>query len=161
MISNTLQSPSKLKGKCHEMNTFLKVLKIKSLLSVDAPMVLIIFCILVVKKITFLLASMKTLTNSEDFTGSRTSLRKLSLDFIVWYRSPSHWHVSLLWRLFKEDGEPRFSLWKCCQPIICMWFSKVTHFKFFEFSTIISSLLINLQNHRRHFEVGFNKDLQN
>ncbi len=59
------------------------------------------------QKITFkfLLASMKTLTNSGDFTGSRTSLRKLSLDFIVWYRSPSQWHVSLLWRLLKEDGD--------------------------------------------------------
>jgi hypothetical protein len=60
---------SSLKGQCHEMNNFLKVLKIKSELSVYETMV---FWILIVKKNTlkFLLAYKKTLTNSGDFTGS-------------------------------------------------------------------------------------------
>ncbi len=50
-IKYTSVSLSKLKGQCHEMNTFLKALKIKAVLSVDAPMVLNLFCILIVRKL--------------------------------------------------------------------------------------------------------------
>ncbi len=42
-----------LKGQCHEINNCLKVLKIKSILSVYEPVVFDFFCILPVKKITF------------------------------------------------------------------------------------------------------------
>jgi hypothetical protein len=51
--SQTIPGPdpdSTHKGKCHEMNNFLKVVKIKSVLSVFEPMVLKLFCCLDLKK---------------------------------------------------------------------------------------------------------------
>ena len=42
-----------LRGLCHEMNNFLKVLKIKSVLFEYAPMVFKFFCCLVMEKISF------------------------------------------------------------------------------------------------------------
>jgi hypothetical protein len=47
----TVRYCSILKGLCHEMNNFFKVLKIKSVLSVYAPMVFRIFCCLVMENI--------------------------------------------------------------------------------------------------------------
>jgi hypothetical protein len=60
------------------MNNFLKALKIKSLLSVQAMMVL--FASSMYRKVLFkfLLASIKTLTNSGYFTGSRIRISPLS-----------------------------------------------------------------------------------
>jgi hypothetical protein len=40
-----------LKGLCHEMNNFFKVLKIKSVFSVYAPMVFKFFCCLVTEQL--------------------------------------------------------------------------------------------------------------
>ncbi len=67
-----VRSGAQLKGQCHEMNNLFEGLKIHICTSVYAPVVFNYFCILTVKKNTFkfLLASMKTLTNSGDFTGS-------------------------------------------------------------------------------------------
>ena len=52
-----------LKGLCHEMNNFFKGLKIKSVLSVYAPIVFKFFCYLVMEKLkdTILACCMKTL----------------------------------------------------------------------------------------------------
>jgi hypothetical protein len=61
-------STTVLKGLCHDMNNFLKVLKIKSVLSVKAPIVFKFFGCLVVEnlRIIFWLASIKTLVNCEN-----------------------------------------------------------------------------------------------
>ncbi len=61
-------SSNSLKGQCHEMNNFFEDLKnqVSFCICADACK---FFCILIVKKtfFKFLLASMKTLTNSGDF----------------------------------------------------------------------------------------------
>jgi hypothetical protein len=98
-----------------------------------------LFCILIVRKLLlkFLLASMKTLTNSGDFTGSRTNLRKLSLDLTVWYCSNSQWHMSLLWRLLWGTSIQRLKK-ATANYLHVSWKVILYASKFLEFSTIIS-----------------------
>ncbi len=95
------------------------------------------FCFLHFK---FLLASLKTLTISRDFTGSRIRI------------SSGEWYVFLSclykqhWQCLKENGEPRFNIRKSRQPIIPTVILKsnaITGLK------ILSGLRNNLQNHRR------------
>jgi hypothetical protein len=59
-------------GLCHEMNNFLKVLKIKSVLSVYAPRVFKVFCCLGTEKLKDkeLATSMQTLTNCENTSNN-------------------------------------------------------------------------------------------
>jgi hypothetical protein len=99
---------------------------------------------------------MKTLANSEDFTGSRTCLRKLSFDLIFLKYSPSQCH--------SHDGSPKRmgtldSAFEKANSQLSAFFRVFYHHLL---------LLNSLQNHRRlpecrnkHFEEGFNKDLQN
>jgi hypothetical protein len=51
--SDSPYGPGFLKELCHEIIIFWKVLKVKSVLSVNAPKVFNLFCILIVKKNTF------------------------------------------------------------------------------------------------------------
>ncbi len=66
-------SGSALKGQCHEIIIFLKALKIRSVLSVYALMVFNFFASSMSRNVLlkFLIPSLKMLTNSKYFTGSR------------------------------------------------------------------------------------------
>jgi hypothetical protein len=59
-----------VKGLCYEMNNLLKVSTIKLVLSAHKSMYLT-FLVFLVENFKIVLASMKTLTNSKIWTGSR------------------------------------------------------------------------------------------
>ncbi len=105
-VTVILTVAKQLKGQCHEMNNFLKALKIKSLLY-RRRWFLNLFASSMSRKVIFkfLLASMKPLTNYRYFTGNRIRIphpptrlwRQIKGKILIWFVRPSKqlfisWH---------------------------------------------------------------------
>ncbi len=130
------------------MNDFLKVLKIKFVLSVYAPMACNFFFILIVKESSCLLLwkHLLILEILQEAASEFPTQRELETP-IQPLKKPTANHLPVI---LKSDTETH--------PLQ----------NFLEFFTIISDLRNNLQNHRRlrecrnkQFEEGFSKHFQN